>query len=125
MKLYIALLLLVITSCSKTKINTPTKINSPIVGSWALDSIYVSINGGGWKPAVTNAPVVLMFSEDGSFFQKNTNYSQYNHFEIISNNSLRLYNTLTKQELIIRYRLDDKLTIISCVEECAEKYKRN
>ena len=125
MKIYIALLLLVITSCSKTKNSTPTNFNSPIVGSWSLDSIYVSINGGGWKPAVKYAPVVLTFSKDGSFSQSNTSYSQYNHFEIIANNSLRLYNTLTKEELIIRYRLDNKLTIISCVEECAEKYKRN
>jgi hypothetical protein len=116
----VALLLLVFVSCTKTK------INSPIVGSWSLDSLYVSICcGGRWEPAVTFAPTMLTFSSDGSFSQSNTIFNKYNHYQLISKDSILLYNSITFDELKVKYVLNNELTFYqTCIEGCAEKYKR-
>lgn len=115
----IALLLFVFFSCTKTK------INSPIVGTWSLDSIYVGIGNAKWEPAVTFAPTTITFNSNGSFSQNNTMFNGYNHFELISNDTIRFYNLITRKELKVKYTLNNELAIYyNCVEACGEKYKR-
>ena len=113
-------MLVVITSCSKPK------NDSPIVGSWKLDSIRVHVNFGNiWEPASNFGPSALNFYEDGSFSQSNTILNQFNHYELISNDSIRFYNSIYKTEMKLKYTLDKELTIYyNCIEGCAEKYKK-
>ena len=120
MKIYVLLLFVVLASCTKTK------INSSIVGKWSLDSIYVGIGPAKWEPAVTFAPTNITFYNDGSFSQNNTIFNEYNHFQLISNDTIRFYNLLNQKQLIVKYSLNDELTIYyNCVEACGEKYRRN
>ena len=118
MKIYIALLLLIFVSCNKTK------IDSPIIGKWSLRQVYISTGAGGvWEPAITLMPVSLRFYSDGSFSQENSQLTGYNHFQLVSSDSLKLYNTYTQKSLVVRYSLNNTLTFYySCIEGCGERY---
>jgi len=110
--------------CTKEESDLARQETTELTGKWVRVEEYINPgNGGFWRTANDNPPVVLELTEDGRVVSNHHVYSQFNYFQKVSEDTIS-FRGISAPSRNHSYSLDKGVLTIRylCIEGCGDRF---